>query len=1228
MQAIGRAPPDRMELFLCPDKSGPASNRQITFAFIEILGNSERIQRSLIQHSNKSMRTLHHLSLTLSLACSTLATAQSTKPYEIYPLPQKIEYQKDSFTISGEVNVVYEKGIDVYTKKRLRQILDQHGIDFTVGKKGVSGKTNILVGINRSGGVVDRFFNKRVKHSEAFFEKNDSHIVSVNNNVIAVLGDDTDSAFYGVTTLKHVFNQLEKKQIREFRVDDFSHVKHRGFIEGYYGNPWSNEDRAELMKFGGDYKLNTYFFAPKDDIYHNKKWRELYPPKELAEIKKLAQVGNETKNKYVYALHTFMHQPVRFDNEKNYQHDLDIIKAKFTQLLENDVRAFSILADDAGVPRQGPGTYVKLLKDVTKWLIEQKKNYPDLVTDVPFCPNDYMGNGSSAQLREVNKSPNSVSIIMTGGRIWGEVSEGFTSRFIQNIASTGHKGRASYLWINWPCSDNSKQHLILGGNDIFLHPQVNPDNIQGIILNPMQQAEANKSALFAIADYSWNVWDSKQQADQNWHDSFKHMDHGTAEETKASTALRTIARHMINQNMDGRVRALQESLELAPKLDAFKKKLKAGRVTTQDTAALISEFQSLQRAAATYKKTAGNTRDQINHWLHCWQDTTTAAINYLKCLDAISAGDNDAIWKTYSTAHTAFEKSKSHKFRYVNHYEYAEVGVQHIVPFIKTLGAHTGGIVSGIINPTKTTRAYITSREAAPSGKLDSVLDGEPKTGVVYKNPTRIEKGEYVGLSYNNPKHITGVEFHLGTNANPKDTFSKARIEVTQDGKTWKPLSAQIYSLPDTVKVDGLDIHVRGIRMTATEAKGNSWLGVRDIIIKQENPSANTITNTSHKLSAVVGMDLAKLTPVKGIKLKQGGYVGLKLGRIKDLKRIGTRISNNDLTIQVSANAIEWQSVSGGELPDARYIRLINETEDIQAVDIDTLMVHSSEIQPMRMLKAHAPLHRGAKPGKAYDGDFNSTDIFGKAFSEGDAIVYDFGQPIQVDNLKYVVLDTEVDHIRDAKFQLSADGKTWKDAFQTSRKSDDASAKPQDNGYTHGSLSNGIIPISHSYLEGKDLNTKARYFRILATKSYHHRWVRVSEILINNGQYIRTTNDPTYTSTPIEQKGHEPGNMFDGDLTTSYKPNTDKGKIKQGTVIYQLSENTAVRQINIVQDGNAISNARVMVRTGANDWSLLGKLDKSLNQLKNTKHKHILEIKIEWNGVAPAIYEVAILALK
>ncbi len=1155
--------------------------------------------------------------------------------YEIYPKPQAIKYNGQSFTISNKVNVVLERGVDNYTKKRLEKILTRSRIKFSFSRGIVPGITNILVGLNRSKGPVDKYFNQKVTHNDTFFDKNDAHIVSIKNNMVAVLGRDADSAFYGVTTLKHVFNQLKGRRLLQFRADDYCDVKHRGFIEGYYGNPWSNEDRAELMKFGGDYKLNTYFFAPKDDKYHNSKWRELYPAKELAEIRKLAKAGNESKCKYVYALHTFMHSPVRFDNEGNYQADLKIIKAKFTQLLKNDVRAFSILADDAGVPRQGPSTYVKLLIDLTAWLIEQKKTYPDLVTDIPFCPNDYMGNGTSAQLREVNKAPDSTSIIMTGGRIWGEVSEHFTSNFIKNVGSQGHKGRPSYLWINWPCSDNSKQHLIMGGNDTFLHPNVTPSNIQGIILNPMQQAEANKSALFAIADYGWNIWDNKQQADQNWFDSFKYMNHGTAKETKTSTALREICKHMINQNMDGRVRALQESVELAPKLQAFTKKLQDGTLKKGDSAELIQEFMTLKKAAAYYRKTTGNkrTQAQIIHWLNCWEDTTTAAISYLKCTEAVTDKNSDAIWKHFSTGQMAFEKSKTYKFRYVNHFEYAEVGVQHIVPFLKALGKHLNQIVAQIISPKSDNAASFTltascSKDISTrSGSLSTITDGNDTSGPSfarnpYNGPNRdgIPANAFIRIDLKKPGRVGVIKFIQAKG----DKIDKASLEYSIEGKSWKTLTT-FDNCSSTLNYDasGLQQRVKALRIKNL-SQTRKWWQVKEFQVTPANKDKGfaAFTNIKKRLIVEGKLSEAKVLPAKAITLNSNQYIGLRLDRIKDLKAVDYATSTSNLSLQTSANAVEWQTIKGKQLPNARYIRLINKTPGRVTFNLNKFVVYSNEVTPMVLQKAYANTHGNSKPLLAVGGDFNSTTVFAGGFHEGNEIVYDLGQTILVDNLKYVILDTEVDHVRDAKFQLSIDGKNWKDIFSTSRKTDDANAKPQDNGYKHGSLSKGIIPISHAYLEGSKLNCKARYFRILSTKSYTSRWVRISEILINNGQYIKTTNNPTFTSKPIELKNHGPEKMFDGDLTTSYRPNTQKGKIKRGTVVYKLSAKTRLKKITIVQDGNTISKAKVSIRVGNNSWKPLGTLNKSLNQFSTGRYKQIFEIKIVWKGTAPTIYEI------
>ena len=54
------------------------------------------------------------------------------------------------------------------------------------------------------------------------------------------------------------------------------------------------------------------------------------------------------------------------------------------------------LADDAA--NVGGANYIKTLQDMTAWIKEMQKTYPDLKLTLPFCTQEYMGNGQSYYL--------------------------------------------------------------------------------------------------------------------------------------------------------------------------------------------------------------------------------------------------------------------------------------------------------------------------------------------------------------------------------------------------------------------------------------------------------------------------------------------------------------------------------------------------------------------------------------------------------------------------------------------------------------------------------------------------------------------------------------------------------------------------------------------------------------------------------------------------------------
>src|SRR5690606_279775 len=54
-----------------------------------------------------------------------------------------------------------------------------------------------------------------------------------------------------------------------------------GLIEGFYGRPWSWEERAGTIETLAPHGYRFYLYAPKADPYLRKRWKEPHPDMEL-----------------------------------------------------------------------------------------------------------------------------------------------------------------------------------------------------------------------------------------------------------------------------------------------------------------------------------------------------------------------------------------------------------------------------------------------------------------------------------------------------------------------------------------------------------------------------------------------------------------------------------------------------------------------------------------------------------------------------------------------------------------------------------------------------------------------------------------------------------------------------------------------------------------------------------------------------------------------------------
>ena len=874
------------------------------------------------------------------------------KEYKVFPTPQKVTYDEGVTKLHKQVNLVMGDNLDIYTRNRLKSVLQDHQISYTSSQSAVAGATNIYLGVHGQHSQAEKEVSGI---SQGLFDKIDAYALSIKNNTISIVGKDTDAVFYGLTTLKHMLNESEAPVLRNVTVEDYAEIKNRGFIEGYYGNPWSNADRAELMRYGGDLKLTQYFFAPKDDPYHNKKWRELYPEEKLAEIRELARVGNQNKTRYVWTIHPFMNNRIRFGNDADYQKDLETIKAKFTQLMDVGVREFGILADDAPSPVGGYNSYNRLMKDMTDWLTEKQATYGGLRKEMIFVPGQYWGNGREDELKALNENlPTSTSMTLTGGKIWGEVSESFLSNLKNNLTAGGKTYRPVSLWVNWPVTDNSKQHLILGGGEKFLHPNVDPSLLSGIMLNPMQQSEPSKIALFSEAQYAWKQWKSEEEAKKVNDIAFNFVENGKFTDSEASIAFRELGKHMINQNMDGRVVKLEESVELAPKLAAFMSKLKAGQDVGAEREGLRAEFAKLKAAAQLYKASGDEKmRAQIHYWLDNTIDQMDALSALLDGTEAIARNDSAKLWDSYYKGLKLYEQSQTYTFHYVDHDEKAELGVQHIRPFLLGLREILATEVQKVLHPDQVISTFITNRTGVEGG-LAEVTDGDLGTHALIKSPNSIKTGDYIGLKFNKAVPLQNLTFAMGTQANPRDTFNSAKVEYLNENDEWVTLSEPSYTGNESlIKYEKLNIHAKAVRMIATSDRDNTWFAVREIAVNRpvevtRAKQAATVTispNLMYKYNTTVGQitdgrdnteamlanaDRTDTTPVNS-------WVQLDLGEVKPVTKVRLHQGSGDKlaegVLEYSADGNSWQELdrlTGEQTKEietpisARYVRIRN----------------------------------------------------------------------------------------------------------------------------------------------------------------------------------------------------------------------------------------------------------------------------------------------------------------
>jgi len=125
----------------------------------------------------------------------------------------------------------------------------------------------------------------------------------------------------------------------------------RGVIEGFYGTPWTMQERRQTLRRMARLKMNTYLYGPKDDPYHRLQWSEPYPDQAAAVIADAAAEADAQSIDFIWSISpgwgSYMYDaPPERSISYARPSDFQRLVAKLAQLRGLGVRHFALFLDD------------------------------------------------------------------------------------------------------------------------------------------------------------------------------------------------------------------------------------------------------------------------------------------------------------------------------------------------------------------------------------------------------------------------------------------------------------------------------------------------------------------------------------------------------------------------------------------------------------------------------------------------------------------------------------------------------------------------------------------------------------------------------------------------------------------------------------------------------------------------------------------------------------------
>lgn len=456
------------------------------------------------------------LSMASIVSLSAPAGADMVARPALFPEPVALDLGHGAVALGRSVTLIVAPGTEPGTVALVRQILTASGVTAIAETKrlpAIPDRATIVLGRDDSAVVREALARAKATpddHAEGYAIASQAIGGSW---VITLAGHDADGVFHAAQT----FRQLARTgTIPGLTIRDHPAMPIRGTIEGFYGKPWTHDDRIRHLDFLATVKANTYVYSPKDDPFARARWREPYPAATLAELGTLAARARADHVDFVYAISPG--PTVCFSSPA----DAQALQRKFDALRGIGVHSFYVALDDI---------------EYTKWNCDADK--------AAFGPSGAQAAGvaqsrflNAVQASLVARDPSARPLIMVPTEYYDAKETPYKAALRANLdprivvqwtgtdvvppaisipdakAATKAFGRKTLLWDNYPVNDYAQTT-----GRLLLAPYARREaglsgELSGILSNPMNQEAPSRVAVTGVAAFAWN--DRGYDPDRTW----------------------------------------------------------------------------------------------------------------------------------------------------------------------------------------------------------------------------------------------------------------------------------------------------------------------------------------------------------------------------------------------------------------------------------------------------------------------------------------------------------------------------------------------------------------------------------------------------------------------------------------------------------------------------------------------------------------------------------------